>query len=99
MVIDDLAYELAASLQPSETESLRYVIRNAAFALQPQPPIEWIIDRLFSAGSVSLAVGAPGSKKTYAMLSAAVCVASGKPWMGEFTTRQSKVLIICQESW
>jgi len=98
MVIDDLAYELAANLQPPETESLRYVLRNAAFALGPQPPIEWIIDRLFSAGSVSLAVGAPGSKKTYSMLSAAVCVASGKPWLGEFTTRQKKVLIVDEES-
>ena len=64
--------------------------------MQAQPPIDWIIDKLFSVGSLSLVVGAPGSKKTYSMLSAGVCVALGKPWLG-MTVKQSDVLIIDEE--
>jgi DNA-binding MarR family transcriptional regulator len=74
-----------------------YTLHTAAEALQPQPPIEWVIDRLFSAASVAIIVGEPGSKKTYTMLDAAVCVAHGIPWL-DFTTRQSPVLIIDEES-
>ena len=76
---------------------LRYQIKSAADAMQAQPPIDWIIDKLFSVGSLSLVVGAPGSKKTYSMLSAGVCVALGKPWLG-MTVKQSDVLIIDEES-
>lgn len=75
----------------------RYTLHNAAEALEPQPPIEWVIDRLFSAGSVSILFGEPGSKKTYALLDAAVCVAHGVKWL-DFDTRQSPVLIIDEES-
>lgn len=80
-----------------EAKRTRYIIRNAAYALQPQPPIEYIIDKLISAGSVSLFYGEPGSKKTYALLSMAVCVALGKSWLG-FTVTPRKVLIIDEES-
>lgn len=77
--------------------SARYVLRTASDALQPQPPIDWIIENLFSAGSVSLLVGEGGSKKTWAMLDAAVCVALGRPWL-EFETKQAGVLFIDEES-
>lgn len=75
----------------------RYTLHSAAESLEPQPPIEWVIDRLFSAGSVSILFGEPGSKKTYALLDAAVCVACGVKWL-DFDTRQSSVLIIDEES-
>lgn len=74
-----------------------YTLHTAAEALEPQPLIEWVIDRLFSAASVSIIVGEPGSKKTYTMLDAAVCVAHGIKWL-DFDTRQSPVLIIDEES-
>jgi RecA-family ATPase len=41
--------------------------------------------------------GEPGSKKTFAMLSLAVCVALGKTWLG-FMVKPCKVLIIDEES-
>ncbi|MFC2052844.1 AAA family ATPase [Chloroflexota bacterium] len=75
----------------------RYVIRNASYALSPHPPIEWIVEQLISEGSVSLFYGDPGSKKTYALLSLAVCVALGKSWLG-FLVNQCKVLLIDEES-
>lgn len=84
-----------AAADPEEEPDCR--ILWAADALQPQPPIEWVIDRLFSAGSVSALVGEPGSKKTYSLIDAGVCVTLGKPWLG-LMTRQRTVLFVDEES-
>ncbi len=66
-------------------------------ALQPQPPIDWIVENLVSAGSVNIFYGEGGSKKTWALLDMAVCVANGEEWVG-FKTCKSNVLIIDEES-
>ena len=94
----DLEKELAGTpAEDKEEKPPRYIIRDAAYALQPQKPIEYIIDKLIGEGSVSLFYGEPGSKKTYTLLSLAVCVALGKPWLG-FLVKARKVLIIDEES-
>ncbi len=78
-------------------ERPRYVIHNAAYALQPQPPVEEVVEGLIHRGDLILPYGESGSKKTYAMLSLAVCVNLGKDWLG-FKTTKTKVLIIDEES-
>jgi len=83
--------------EAEEQEKPRYVLRNAAYALQPLPSIEWIIDQLISAGSVSMFYGEPGSKKTYALLSLAVCVGLGRSWLG-LEVKPRKVLFVDEES-
>jgi hypothetical protein len=83
-------------IDPSKSPE-RYVIRDASFALAPHPPIKWIIDQLISTGSLSMFFGDPGTKKTFSMLSLAVCVALGKPWL-DFETTTRKVLIVDEES-
>ena len=75
----------------------RFQLHGAAEALQPQPPITWILDRLFSAGSVSLVVGEAKSKKTYSTLDCGVAVALGEKWL-DYDTIQGAVLIIDEES-
>lgn len=70
---------------------------GARFALSPQPPMDYVVDGLFIRPSVNVFFGEPGAKKTYSALSLAVCVASGKPWLG-FETKKSPVLIIDEES-
>lgn len=72
-------------------------ILTAADALQPQPPIDWIVNGLISAGSVNIFYGEGGSKKTWALLDMAICVANGDDWIG-FKTCRSNVLIIDEES-
>ena len=57
------------------------ILHWAGEALDPQPPIPWIVEGVFSEGSLSVIFGEPGSKKTYAMLDCMVCVALGKPWL------------------
>jgi len=74
-----------------------YAVRNDAYAIQPQPPIDYIIGELITNSSLNVFYGEAGSKKTYSALSMAVAVANGKDWLG-FTTKQSPVLIIDEES-
>jgi hypothetical protein len=81
--------------QPAERP--RFILRNAAYALQPQPPIDYIVDDLITNSSVNVIYGEPGSKKTYTALSLAVCVANGRNWL-DFKTRKVPVLIIDEES-
>lgn len=74
-----------------------YRVLSARDALADQPPMQWVIEQLITAGSVSVFYGAPGSKKTWTLLSLAVHVALGKSWLG-FNTVPVKVLVIDEES-
>lgn len=88
------------SVQPGQAArnpKARFQILSAFDALQPQPPIEWIVDGLISAGSVNMFFGEGGSKKTYALLDMAVCVALGNDWLG-LKTRKSHAVIFDEES-
>jgi hypothetical protein len=78
-------------------EQPRYVIHMAAEALEPLPPIDWIIEGIFTAGSIALFAGEAKSGKTYAILDAAVAVAQGEDWL-EHTVKQASCLIIDEES-
>ncbi len=95
-VFDD-ASTTSENKESQPPERPRFVLRNAAYALQPQPPIDYIVDDLITNSSVNVIYGEPGSKKTYTALSLAVCVANGKNWL-DFKTRKNPVLIIDEES-
>lgn len=75
----------------------RYEIRGIDYILEDHPPIQYIINKIVEEASVNIWVGKFGSKKTWAAISAAVCVAAGKEWL-ELETKQSSVLIIDEES-
>ena len=84
-------------IAPQTARHKQYIIRDAKFALQPQPPREAIVEGLIFRGDVVLPFGEAGSKKTYAFgCSLAVCVACGKPWL-DYKTTKNKVLIIEEE--
>ena len=85
------------ALPPDDAEHPRFKVYTAKDALEPQPPIEWVIEKLLTPGSVSALAGNPGSKKTYSLLDAAVCVALGVPWVG-LATKGGPVLIVDEES-
>ena len=74
----------------------RYVIRWADEALDPQPPVEWIVQDIFSAGSLSVIAGDGGSGKTWAMLDCAVAVALGEYWLDR-TVQHSAVLWVDED--
>jgi hypothetical protein len=94
----DLENILNNAEEPVEQDAPpRFIIRDASFALSPQKPIKWIIEQLIAEGSLSVFYGEPGSKKTYALISLAVCVALGKNWLGH-ESHPCNVLIIDEES-
>jgi RecA-family ATPase len=74
-----------------------YALRNDSYAIQPQPPIDYLIVDLITNSSLNVFYGEAGSKKTYSALSMAVAVSHGIEWLG-FTTKKAPVLIIDEES-
>ncbi len=99
-IIEDLFKQMLVEDGEKDSEKQnkpRYEILSSADALQPQPPIEWIVDGLISAGSVNLFYGDGGSKKTWALLDMGVCVARGEPWLN-FKTQAGPVLFVDEES-
>lgn len=85
------------SSTPPATQPGRFRILTAADALLPQKPVSWLVDKLFTAGSLNILFGLPGAKKTWALLDMAVCVASGAQWLG-MSTQTAPVLVVDEES-
>src|SRR5687767_8856357 len=59
----------------ADTPRPRFNLLSAAQALQPQPPIQWIVENLLAEASLNIFFGEPGCKKTWALIDMAVCVA------------------------
>lgn len=74
----------------------RFTAWPASKALEPLPPIEWIVKDLLGPGIVGIFVGESGSKKTWSCLDLAVKVALGSKWL-DFQTTKSPVLFINEE--
>lgn len=89
--LNSLPGELESQARPA------YTVRTAAYALQPQPPVEPIEEGLINRGDLVMVYGHPGSKKTYAAISQAICVAMEKDWL-TFKTHKTKILFIDEES-
>jgi len=70
---------------------------NAAYCLSPRPPIKYLVDKLIAEKSLSVWYGHADAKKTWAAVDLAVCVASGKQWLG-MATEPCNVLIVDEES-
>jgi predicted ATP-dependent serine protease len=79
------------------SQETRFHLYTAADALKPQEPIDYIVDGVFAAGSLSVVVGDPGCKKTWAMIDMETCVAVGDPWLGH-STRARSVLFIDEDN-
>jgi hypothetical protein len=86
---------LALEVAPDEPKfKKRMTIQNWR---EPAPPPDWTITNLFAAGDLYLLYGEPGSKKTWAAMDMAVCVAKGEPWLG-METKRGAVLLVDEES-
>jgi len=89
--------------EPNEPEGQpeRFALTWADRVYEASAPLEFLVgdglNGLITKGSVNLLVGEGGSKKTWAALDLAVCVAMGEKWL-DFETRQTAVLIVDEES-
>lgn len=81
----------------NRAQELGFQVYTAADALLPQEPIDWIVEGLIAPGTITLLVGEPGSGKTWATLSMATCIASGRDWVGH-KVAQGRTLFIDEES-
>jgi len=55
--------------------------RTLADALRPQPPTEYVVDRLFGLPSLNIVYGAPGTMKSLLLADLAVSVSIGRAWL------------------
>jgi hypothetical protein len=85
----DLAEEIMPGVRPMWYTEL---------AKQDIPPPSWIVDQFIPDESITIVSALPGKFKTWLAFDIAIQVALGKPLFGQFKTKQTKVLIIDEES-
>jgi len=61
------------------------------------PPEEYLVDKLIIRNGINAISGKPKIGKSFLSLYLAICVASGKKFLGEFEVSQGNVLIITKE--
>jgi hypothetical protein len=60
-------------------------------------PTQWLIDQIAPQPGLVLMAGSPGIGKTWLVLSQALAVATGTPWLNRLKTRQGPVLLVLEE--
>lgn len=61
------------------------------------PAIDWLVDGILPAGGQGILGGDAGVGKTWLLLSMALSVAAGMPWLDTYSTKQGRVLFIDEE--
>jgi hypothetical protein len=64
--------------------------------LEKLPPPEWLIEPLLMVDSQAILFGAPGEGKSFVALSFALCVATGRDWLGH-RVKQGPVIYVAAE--
>jgi RecA-family ATPase len=64
--------------------------------LEQEPEPEWLIEPFLMVDSQAVLFGAPGDGKSFVALSFALCVASGRKWLGH-EVKQGPVLYVAAE--
>ncbi len=61
------------------------------------PPQRWLVHKQIVEKDQALIYGAPGSGKSFVALDIALCVSTGKPWLGRFPVQQGHVVYVVGE--
>lgn len=59
----------------------RTQIRTLSHAYQERPPTEYVVDKFFSRGSLSIVYGAPAVMKSMLVADMCACIAAGQQWL------------------
>jgi archaellum biogenesis ATPase FlaH len=65
--------------------------------LETDVRVEYVVEPLIPVGGAAVIGGDSGLGKSWLVLQLAIAVAAGKPWLGQFQTRQGSVLIVDEE--
>jgi archaellum biogenesis ATPase FlaH len=95
--MSDSLHQAIQLLSPLDVSNETLKLTWASEAFEEEEPIDWLIKGLVTTGSVNLLYGNPGTGKTYSLLDAATCIATGKDWL-DYPTTQGAVLILDWES-
>ena len=95
--MDEKDYIDAVERQDAGIADYDYQVYDMKDAFKPQEPMEWLVEDIIEKDTITVFFGEPGAKKTYSVISLAVCAALGKPWLDKKTT-QTKVLFIDEET-
>lgn len=74
-----------------------YIRQDLAALRANYNPPEWIVDGILPNPGMLLIGGIPGAGKTWLVLDTALAVATGRPWLGRFQTRQGAALLVLEE--
>lgn len=78
--------------------SITYNPRTASDLVKESPEVCWLVSGILPVGGSMVLVGDAGSGKTWLTMALAIDVDQGRPWLGQFKTRQAKVLVIDEEN-
>jgi hypothetical protein len=74
-----------------------HILKTAADLRKEYEPVRWTVEGLVPEGGVVIDAGAPAIGKTWMNLDLAIHVARGIPWLGRFSTRPGRVLLVLEE--
>lgn len=86
--------EAMASARSTPEARERFVPVSAADLAQPVPPMEWLVKGVWPAGSYGTLAGEKKTLKTYTDLALALAVASGEPFLGQFTVPEPRPVLM-----
>lgn len=87
----DVARALAAGLGDQADEGELQLFQAATQLLSGDPkPVSWLVRGLLTEGGVSGIIGEPKTTKSWLAIEAALCVASGRPFLGKFAVPEPR---------
>lgn len=96
MIVMEAEVQMATQAQNDKQLEYNPVTLSDLLANPPKPP-EWLVGQLFPVGSLNVIGGDSGIGKSWMTLYLALCVASGKAFLGQLPVKQGKVLLIDEE--
>jgi hypothetical protein len=91
------ARALEAVQESASCNQVRYTVHNAADALAPRDPVEWIVKGFIYKKCILVVYGDGGTKKTWFSAFVSACVSGGVA-CGDFETKKCRVLFIDEEN-
>lgn len=61
--------------------TLAWKVYSLTDAYTPRPPLQYVVENLFTLSSLNILYGPPGCLKSLLLTDLAACVAGGKPWL------------------
>jgi hypothetical protein len=71
-----------------------FTFLTAGQLAEPVPPMEWLVQGVWPAGSYGVLAGEKKTLKTYNLFALALSVASGEPYLGRFAVPEARPVVV-----